>query len=132
MNDIELKVKKYFGKNVTDRDRAIFEGAIKLGATFHQFVGTPIKNDPKIISSLEKSIELTMSCQPFIEKVEVKIDTSNIKNGANNYDYSSLKGEDLILKVISKYGNARIHFGMKYIPELDYPLMYIEKIEEKI
>ena len=130
MNEIESIAKKYFSKDVTDRDRAIFEGAITLGAIFHQFAGTPINNDPKILSSLEKAIELTMSNQPFIEKVEVKIDSHNLKAGKHSYDYSSLNGKDLTLRVISKYGNIRVHFGMKYITELEFPLMFIEKIED--
>ncbi len=32
---------KYF-KNISNRERAIFEGAITMGALFHQFVGTPV------------------------------------------------------------------------------------------
>ena len=130
MNEFEQEAKKYFSKNVTDRDRAIFEGGITLGAIFHQFIGTPVKNDPKIIEILEKSIELSMSCQPYIEKVKAKIIISKLKSGEHSYDYSELKGENLVLGVISKYGNVRVHFGMKYIEELDFPLMYIESIEE--
>ncbi len=130
MNKFEQEAKKYFSNNVTDRDRAIFEGAITLGAIFHQFIGTPIKNDPKTIESLEKSIELSMSCQPYIEKITAKIIPSRLKSGEHIYDYSELRGENLILEVISKYGNVRVHSGMKYIDELDFPLMYIEKIEE--
>ena len=100
-----------------------------MGAIFHQFIGTPIKNDPKILAALEKSIELTMSCQPYIEKVEVKILPHDLKSGAHIYDYYNLNEKNLVLKVISKYGKVRVHFGMKYIPELEFPLMYIEKIE---
>ncbi|HIQ32623.1 MAG TPA: dihydroneopterin aldolase, partial [Methanothermococcus okinawensis] len=33
--------KRYF-KNLTPRERAVFEGGITLGALFHQFVGTPV------------------------------------------------------------------------------------------
>ncbi|MFX0139935.1 MAG: dihydroneopterin aldolase family protein [Candidatus Hodarchaeota archaeon] len=130
MNEFEQEAKKYFSKNVTDRDRAIFEGAITLGAIFHQFIGTPVKNDPKTIEALEKSIELSMSCQPYIEKVDAKIVPSKLKSGEHSYDYSELKGENLVIKVISKYGNVRVHSRMKYIDELDFPLMYIENIEE--
>ena len=40
---------KYFS-NITKRERAIFEGAISMGALFHQFVGTPVnKNTKKLI-----------------------------------------------------------------------------------
>ena len=46
--------KKYFS-NITTRERAIFEGAISMGALFHQFVGTPVNKDTK--ESLEKAME---------------------------------------------------------------------------
>lgn len=71
-----------------------------------------------------------MSCQPYIEKVDAKIVPSKLKSGEHSYDYSELKGENLVIKVISKYGNVRVHSRMKYIDELDFPLMYIENIEE--
>ena len=38
--------KKYFS-NLTSRERAIFEGAISMGALFHQFVGTPVNKNTK-------------------------------------------------------------------------------------
>ena len=62
--------KKYFS-NITTRERAIFEGAISMGALFHQFVGTPVNKDTK--ESLEKAMEESLSLQPVIEKVEVEI-----------------------------------------------------------
>ncbi|MEM2143870.1 MAG: dihydroneopterin aldolase family protein [Candidatus Jordarchaeaceae archaeon] len=127
----EEKAKKYFGKDVTDRDRAIFEGAITLGATYHQFVGTPISKDSEVISALEKAIEKTMSLQPYIEKVEVKINLSNIKSGSHPYDYSEVGGRNLSVKLISRYGKTRAYMQMCFVSELDYPLMFIEKIEEE-
>lgn len=36
----------YF-KNLSDRERAVFEGGISLGALFHQFVGTPVSEKTK-------------------------------------------------------------------------------------
>ncbi|MEM3588173.1 MAG: dihydroneopterin aldolase family protein, partial [Candidatus Jordarchaeaceae archaeon] len=55
--EFEERAKRYFGKEVTDRDRAIFEGGITLGAIYHQFVGTPISRDAAVVSALEKAIE---------------------------------------------------------------------------
>ncbi|MEM3526075.1 MAG: dihydroneopterin aldolase family protein [Candidatus Jordarchaeaceae archaeon] len=127
----EEKAKKYFGKDVTERDRAIFEGAITLGATYHQFVGTPISKDAKVVSALEKAIEETMLLQPYIEKVEVKIDLNKVKEGSHPYDYSEVGGRNLSVKLVSKYGKTRAYMRMCFIPELDYPLMFIEKVEEE-
>ena len=39
---------------VNDRDRAVFEAGIKLGALYHQFVGTPISVDT--IDNLARTI----------------------------------------------------------------------------
>lgn len=129
-SDVEKEVRGFFWKGVSDRDRAIFEGAITLGAIYHQFVGTPIVNRESILTALEKAIESTMSCQPYIEKVEIKIDRKKAKSGTHPYDYGELSGKNTDIKVISRYGDARVHFGIRFIPKLDFPLAYIEKIEE--
>nr|MDO8081609.1 dihydroneopterin aldolase family protein [Candidatus Freyarchaeota archaeon] len=128
--ELEAKAKRYFGKGVTDRDRAIFEGAITLGATYHQFVGTPISKDTKVVSALEKAIEKTMSLQPYIEKVEIKIDSTKIKESSHPYDYSEVGERNLSVKLVSKYGKTRVYMQMSFVSELDFPLMFIEKIEE--
>ena len=67
---------KYFS-NISNRERAIFEGAITMGALFHQFIGTPI--NIKSAASLEKSIKTAMELQPCINKVEVEINKGHIK-----------------------------------------------------
>lgn len=131
IEEFEAKAKRYFGKDVTDRDRAIFEGAITMGATYHQFVGTPISRDTKVVSALEKAIEKSMSLQPYIEKVEIKIDLSEIKEGSHPYDYSEVGGKHFSVKLVSKYGKTRVYMRMSFVSELDFPLMFIEKIEEE-
>jgi hypothetical protein len=124
--------KKFFDRTVSDRERAIFEGAITLGAIYHQFIGIPISKDPRIIEAVEKAIESTMELQPFKEKVEVKIRTDKIKDSRKGpYDYSTLNGSALELRVIAAYGKAKAVLGMKHIPELDYDLMFIEKVSEE-
>ncbi|MFX1297684.1 MAG: dihydroneopterin aldolase family protein [Promethearchaeota archaeon] len=128
MEEIEKNVKRYFGKEVTDRDRAIFEGAITLGAIFHQFNGVPINKS--LITLVQNVIEKTMAIQPFIEHINVKIDEKLIRNYNHPYDYSVLSGDKLELEVISHYGNARVQLGMKYVKEFDFPLMFIKKIEK--
>jgi len=53
-----------------------------------------------------------------------------VRDHDHSYDYSVLTGDLLELEVISQYENARVHFGMKYVKELDFPLMFIKKIEK--
>jgi len=129
-SDVEKEVRRFFWKGVSDRDRAIFEGAITLGAIYHQFAGTPIVNREGVLTALENAIESTMSCQPYIEKVEIKIDRRKVKSGTHPYNYGEFSGKNTDIKVISRYGNTHVHFGIKFIPKLNFPLAYIEKIEE--
>jgi hypothetical protein len=128
MDNIEKIARKYFGSEVTARDRAIFEGAITLGAIFHQFTGLPLTKS--LIPLVQELIEKTMSIQPFIQKITVKINEKEVRDLEHSYDYSVLSGDLLELEVISQYENARVHFGMKYVKELNYPLMFIKKIEK--
>ncbi|WP_423792633.1 dihydroneopterin aldolase family protein [Methanocaldococcus indicus] len=111
---------QYF-KNLNDRERAIFEGGISLGALFHQFVGTPVSIYNK--ESLERAMEESIKNQPFVDSIKV-----NIKNVDEKY--KSLTGDMLDVKLSIKINNIKAHFRLKYIDEIDYPLMYIEKIEE--
>jgi hypothetical protein len=110
----------YF-KNLSDRERAVFEGGISLGALFHQFVGTPVSKKTK--KSLEIAMSESLKNQPFIEDVSVSI-VGIIEDGK----YVSLTGEMLDVSLTVKTEQNRAFLKLKYIKELDYPLMYVEKI----
>lgn len=120
---IDDPAKKYFSSDTTDRERAIFEGAITLGALYHQFVGASV-HDPVI---LEKAMEESGIAQPFIEKASVKINLSG-KKRKTPYVYPELTGEMLKMDIVAKYGDAQVKVGMKHVSELNYPLMYIQDI----
>ena len=91
---------KYFG-NISKRERAIFEGAITMGALFHQFIGTPVSINN--VKSLEKSIEDAMILQPCIDDVEININREILEDVKNEYDYISLTGEMMYAKVTSVF-----------------------------
>ncbi|UXM84239.1 dihydroneopterin aldolase family protein [Methanococcus aeolicus] len=110
----------YF-KNLSDRERAVFEGGITMGALFHQFVGAPISSKNKEI--MEKSIEESMKNQPCVEDIWVEI-----LGAPENDKYISLSGEMLNVKLKIKINNTLAVLKLKYIKELDYPLMYVEEI----
>jgi len=122
-----MDVEEEYFKNISKRERAIFEGAITMGALFHQFIGTPISI--KNVESLEKSIEDSMMLQPCINKVEVKIDREILEKIKNEYDYISLTGEMLDVKVMSEYSGKKAVIRLKFIEELNYPLMYVEDVD---
>jgi hypothetical protein len=131
MKSIEEAVRKYFDKSVTDRERAVFEGGIALGAIYHQFTGMPVFKDKDLIRALEEAISKSMRLQPYRESVEVKINADMIKGEKSHaYDYETLKGKHLDVTVKTRYGNAKATVRMKYIPEIDFTLMYIEKLEK--
>ena len=117
---------KYFN-NISPRERAIFEGAITMGALFHQFDGTPV--NLQSAESLEKAIKQAMELQPCIDEVEVTINRKILKEIENEFQYTSLNGNMLDVKVISIFKDKKATIRMEYIEELDYPLMYVENID---
>ncbi len=119
--------KKYFS-NITTRERAIFEGAISMGALFHQFVGTPVNKDSK--ESLEKAMEESLNLQPAIEKVEVKIRFDKLEESMTEFDYTSLTGDMLDVKIHTKVDDVAAIIRIEFIEELNYPLMYVEDIND--
>ncbi len=128
--EFEDRARRYFDGSITDRERAIFEGAITLGAVCHQFVGTPISGDEEVVKALEKAISGSMRLQPYKEEVEVKIDTEALKGRKEHpYDYETLEGRHMDVRVVSKYRGVKATLRMRYVSELDYTLMYVERIE---
>lgn len=122
-----MDVEKEFFSNINSRERAIFEGAISMGALFHQFIGTPVNNET--VNSLETSIEKSLSLQPAIEEVDVNINLDILEKELSEFDYTSLTGDMLDIKIYSKVEDFLVIVRMKFIDELNYPLMFIESIE---
>ena len=88
--------KKYFS-NINSRERAIFEGGITMGALFHQFVGIPLNKES--VPSIEKSIKESFELQPAIEEVDAKIDLKRLDSALSDFDYTSLSGDMLNIKI---------------------------------
>ena len=123
-----MDVDKEYFSNITTRERAIFEGAISMGALFHEFVGTPVNKDTK--KSLETSMEESLKLQPAIEDVEVEIRFDKLEESMTEFDYTSLTGDMLDVKIHTKVENVKAIIRIEFIEELNYPLMYVEKIED--
>jgi hypothetical protein len=112
----------------SDSERAAFEAGIKMGTIYHQFVGVPLST--KNVATLEKAIEAGCLVQPFVEKVVVKIDRSKLRSKRGQYDYVSLTGDMLDVSMVVRYKSARVKASMKFVREMNYPLMFIEAIEK--
>ncbi len=121
----EDKAEKFF--NCTTRERAAFEAGIKLGSIYHQFVGTPVSKAN--VEVLERAIEDGVRIQPFVENVSVKIERDRLKNKHDEYDYDSLTGNMLDVELKIKYKNSVTIGHLKFIKELNYPLMYISELK---
>ncbi len=121
----EALAAKYF--NCTIRERAVFEAGIKLGTIYHQFVGTPLC--AANVEILERAIEDGVKVQPFVEDVKVRIDRRALRKKKDAYDYQTLTGPmmNVILKI--KVENVRVTAEMRFVDELNYPLMYVSEIE---
>lgn len=123
-----MDVDKEYFSNITSRERAIFEGAISMGALFHQFIGTPVNNATK--ESLETAIKSSLKLQPAIEDVEVEINFKRLEDALSEFDYTSLNGDMLDVKIHTKVDDVKAVIRMEFIEELNYPLMYVEDIED--
>ena len=129
MNTVDNS-RKFFDKKMTDKERAIFEGGIGLAAIYHQFIGTPVNGDKGSLETLEEAIRKATLLQPYKKEVKVKLNVSINTSDKGRYNYRSLEGRDFDVTIVSEYGNFRATSRMKYIPELKYVLMYVEKIEK--
>ena len=107
-----------------DREQAVFEAGIKLGALYHQWVGTPISRASA--SSVESAIEKAVILQPFVEEITVRLDRNLMTE--NIFGYSELSGlmfhADIITRVGFTYCHARL------APHQGYPLMQVVECHE--
>ncbi len=117
---------KYF-KVISKRERAIFEGAITMGALFHQFIGTPVSSET--VDGIENAIKEAMELQPCINEVKIIINREMLEQIKNDFQYVSLSGDMLDIKVFAEYKGHMAIIRMKFIEELQYPLIYVEDVK---
>ncbi|MCD4703582.1 MAG: dihydroneopterin aldolase family protein [Methanosarcinaceae archaeon] len=116
------------GTSITDRDNALFEAGIKLGALYHQFTGSPV--NLQTVESLEQAIAQSISVQPFVSSITVTIDRDMVGSNLNDeFGYCELEGAMLDVQLDVVYGDTAIHASLRYDKELAYPLMKIETAE---
>jgi hypothetical protein len=104
---------------INDCDRVIFEAGIKLGALYHQWVGTPISR--KSAASVESAIEQAVILQPFVEEITVRLDRNLMTE--NTFRYSELSGLMFNVEIVTRVGFT--YCRARLSPEDGYPLMQI-------
>jgi len=116
-------------EKVLDRDIAVFEAGIKLGALYHQFIGTPVST--ATAEELGTAIEKSVSLQPWVSSVEVKIDREKVRENENEFRYCELRAEMLDVNVVVLYEEVEVHARVRYEEDMGYPLMRVEKVLTK-
>ncbi|HOT95387.1 MAG TPA: dihydroneopterin aldolase family protein [Methanoregulaceae archaeon] len=107
-----------------DRDQAIFEAGIKLGALYHQWVGTPIS--PLTAEVIEEAIEQAVGLQPCVEEIKVRLDTRRMR--PNEFGYSELSGLMFDVELTTRCNGATCR--ARLAPRGDYPLMSILSVHD--
>ena len=104
---------------ISDQDQAVFEAGIKLGALYHQWVGTPISR--KSAAGIESAIEQAVILQPYVEEITVRLDRTLMT--ANRFGYSELSGLMFNVEIITRVGFT--YCRARLAPQDGYPLMQI-------
>jgi hypothetical protein len=103
----------------SDREQACFEAGIKLGALYHQWVGTPISK--KSAESVEAAIEKAVILQPCVEAITVHLNRDLMTENA--FGYSELSGLMFDVEIITRVGFS--YCRARLVPDSGYPLMQI-------
>lgn len=75
-------------------------------------------------------MEDSLRLQPAIEDVDVDIRFDKLEESMTEFDYTSLTGDMLDVKIYTKVDNVKATIRIEFIEELNYPLMYVEEITE--
>ena len=110
---------------ISDRERATFEVGIKMGALYHQWVGTPVSRESA--SSLERAIENAHIQQPYVTEISVSLDRDAMI--PNSFGYCELAGLMLNVEMTVRVNQAACHASLSR--EGEYPMMRIEWIDEE-
>ena len=73
-------------------------------------------------------MEESLKLQPAIEDVDVKIRFDKLEESMSDFDYTSLTGDMLDVKIYTKVKDVQAIIRIEFIEELNYPLMYVEDI----
>jgi hypothetical protein len=119
-----------FPNNFSERERAIFEVGIKLGALYHIAMGIPLSKDPKTISSIETALARAIESQPYVTDVEIIINQENVGGTkSHEFDYSQIDSSILEANIHLKYKNVQVTGVIEWNEAIKYPLMYVKKIQ---
>jgi hypothetical protein len=82
-------------------------------------VGSPVS--PKTAASLEKAIQESISLQPYVRSVKVRIDRKMLEENA--FGYGELEGRMIFAEVEINYKGETVWARLEYDSDKDYPMM---------
>lgn len=109
----------------TVRDVACFEAGIKLGAVYHQFIGTPVT--PETADDLARAMVNAMESQPSCQRADVQIDAEALEDDRNRFGYVGLAGDHLEIEVTIEHDGVTVLADLVEVDE--YPLMRLVDIQ---
>ncbi len=112
------------------REALLFEAGIKLGAIFHQYLGTPVARRTAV--TLARAIEAAVLLQPFVVEARVRIRPGRGGPvGPGRFGYRYLTAEMLEVSVSLRDGPVRVEARLGHRAELRYPLMSVHRISSE-
>ena len=125
LDKMEEKADSYF--DCDDRERTAFELGIKLGALFHQFIGTPVssRNIEPLIEAMEKTVET----QAYVESAKIQIHRPKDVSEEGVFEYTTLKEDMLEAEIEIEYKGIKAVGVLEFIDDIDYPLMYLKSMD---
>ena len=126
----EHEVDKHFNPSIDDRQRACFEAGIKLGAIFHSLLAFPVINEKKTLEAMEKGFMSSFKNQPYVKDLSIKIQPGGKESDGKGgeFEYTMIKDHMIDVNLELKYNDVSLLAVIKWVPELEYPLMYIKEI----
>lgn len=105
-------------------EEACFEAGIKLGALYHQFVGTPLSEAST--KSLERAIEEAAESQRYVREASVSIE--GIEH--NRFEYDELEGTMLNVCLVVEKDGVVVEASMD--EEDGYPMMRVDNVRDDV
>lgn len=105
-------------------EEACFEAGIKLGALYHQFVGTPLSEAST--KSLERAIEEAAKSQRYVREASVSIE--GVEH--NRFEYDELEGTMLNVCLVVEKNGVIVETSMD--EEDGYPMMRVDSVDDDV
>ncbi len=127
---VTKSIEAFFDSTINDRERACFEAGIKLGAIFHSILGLPVQNDGDVVNKIQEGIVASFKVQPYVTdlKLRINVDSGKKFKKSHEFDYTIIKDFMIELDLHLRYKRVQLAAEIRWMPDLEYPLMYINKI----